>query len=78
MVNVRAVRKALGLSLREVARRMDVSHPLLSRAERNPSLFYPRLRQRYSRVLGVREDMLFPPDKPGQRRRLDQANGGRR
>ena len=66
MVSVRAVRQALGISLREVARRAGISHPLLSRAERNPALFYPALRRRVAEALGISEDRLFPA-QPGKK-----------
>jgi len=56
---LKAVRQALGLSLRQVAREAGVSHSLVSRVERFPDLLYPALRRKLSKALGVTEERLF-------------------
>ena len=56
---VRQVREALGIPLKELARKAKVGSPILSRAERGLSPFYPALRRRVSEALEIKEDRLF-------------------
>ena len=62
MNRVRAVREALGISLRELARQVGVGPPILSRAERGLAPFYPALRRRVSAALRIDETRLFPAE----------------
>lgn len=68
---VRRVREALGIGLRELAREVNVSAPLLSRAERGCGEFYPALRKRVAKALGVEEDLLFAGEATEQKAAVD-------
>jgi transcriptional regulator with XRE-family HTH domain len=59
MSQLKAVREALGLSLRQVAKETGVSHSLIARVEKHPDLLYPKLRQKLSAALGISEGKLF-------------------
>ncbi len=57
---LRAIRTAMGLSVRELARRMDLDPSLVSRAERGLIQTWPRFRRDAASALGLPEHVLFP------------------
>jgi len=56
---MRVFREAYGIGLREMARRLQVSPSLLSRAERGLLEPWPKLRRAAAEQLAVSEDILF-------------------
>jgi len=70
MSALRAIRQSLGLTLTEFARRVGVSHPIVSRVERGELRPYPKFRRQAAKVLRVREEILFPaPAAKAKKRR---------
>lgn len=59
---IRAARKAQGLSMRELARRIDVSASHVSQVERGLGSFSVRTLYTVAGVLGVSMDSLFEPE----------------
>jgi transcriptional regulator with XRE-family HTH domain len=57
---LRAMRSAMGLSVRELARRMNIDASLVSRAERGLIPTWPRFRRDAAIALGLPEPILFP------------------
>jgi len=53
------MRSAMGISVRELARRMDIDPSLVSRAEREMIPTWPRFRRDAAAALGIPESILF-------------------
>ncbi len=57
--HLRPIREAMGLSVRELARRMNIDPSLVSRAERGQIPTWPKFRATAAAVLEIPEHVLF-------------------